>query len=282
MIPATPTPPQEYLAIAFGLTFFAGLATAIGSAVALYAKRTNYAFLAGGLSFSAGVMLYVSFAEILPKATDALVEAQGERRGAWAATLAFFAGLGLIALIDRITPKAENPHEVHAKDLVEEVRTHEKGKALHAAKLLRMGKLAALAIAIHNFPEGMATFFSALYEPAVGAVLALAIALHNIPEGVSVSVPIYFATGDRKKAFWLSALSGMAEPLGAILGYVLLKPFFSPMLFGVLFGVVAGIMVFVSLDELLPTAREYGEDHQVVYGTAGGMAVMALSLLLLK
>lgn len=282
MPPNSPTQPQEYLAIAFGLTLFAGLATAIGSAIALYAKRTNYALLAIGLSFSAGVMLYVSFAEILPKATNALVEAQGEKNGAWAANLAFFAGLALIALIDRFVPKAENPHEVRTKDLVEEVRSHEEGKVLHAAKLLRMGKLAALAIAIHNFPEGMATFFSALYEPAVGTVLALAIALHNIPEGVSVSVPVYYATGDRKKAFWLSALSGMAEPVGAILGYALLKPFFTPTLFGVLFGLVAGIMVFVSLDELLPTAREYGEDHQVVYGTAGGMAVMALSLLVLK
>ena len=149
-------------------------------------------------------------------------------------------------------------------------------------KLMRMGLFTALAIAIHNFPEGLATFFAALEDPTLGVPIAIAIALHNIPEGISVSVPIFYATGSRKKAFTLSVLSGVSEPVGAIVGYLLLRSFFTPAIMGVLFGIVAGIMVYISLDELLPTAREYGKNHEVLYGIVSGMAIMALSLLLFK
>jgi len=148
------------------------------------------------------------------------------------------------------------------------------------ARLMRMGLVTALAIGIHNFPEGLATFFGALSDPAIGIAITVAIAVHNIPEGISVSVPIYFATGSKRKAFWLSFLSGVSEPVGAVIGYTILRPFFSPTVFGVLFASVAGIMVFISLDELLPTAKEYGTGHIAIYGVVGGMAVMALSLLL--
>lgn len=145
---------------------------------------------------------------------------------------------------------------------------------------MRMGVLTALAIGIHNFPEGMATFVAALADPAIGVAITVAIAVHNIPEGISISIPVYFATGSKKKAFWLSFLSGASEPVGALIGYAILRPFFSETVFGILFASVAGIMVFVSLDELLPAAREYGEGHMAIYGLIGGMAVMALSLLL--
>ena len=143
-----------------------------------------------------------------------------------------------------------------------------------------MGLVTALAIGIHNFPEGLATFAGALADPAIGIAIAVAIAVHNIPEGISVSVPIYFATGSRKKAFWLSFLSGVSEPTGALIGYTILRSIFSETVFGVLFATVAGIMVFISLDELFPAAREYGEGHLAIYGLICGMAVMALSLLL--
>jgi ZIP family zinc transporter len=158
---------------------------------------------------------------------------------------------------------------------LQEVDTDGKNK-----KLMRMGMFTALAIAIHNFPEGLATFTAALTEPSLGIAIAVAIAIHNIPEGIAVSVPIAFATGNKKKAFWLSFTSGLAEPVGAIVGYLILMPFLSPVVFGVLFAGVAGIMVFISLDELLPSAREFGEHHLSIYGLIGGMVVMALSLLL--
>jgi ZIP family zinc transporter len=261
---------------AFGLTLFAGLATGIGSALAFFTRRTNTRFLSLGLGFSAGVMIYVSFAEILVKARAGISNTVSERAAAWICAGAFFGGIFLIALIDRLVPAAENPHEARR---VEELPAP--GLAPEQRKLMRMGILSAIAIAIHNFPEGLATFAAALGDPRVGVAIAAAIGIHNIPEGVAVAVPIYFATGSRRKAFFYSFLSGLSEPLGALVGYFLLTRFFGEMFRGVLFAAVAGIMVFISLDELLPTAREYGEHHLAAYGLFSGMALMALSLLLL-
>jgi ZIP family zinc transporter len=146
--------------------------------------------------------------------------------------------------------------------------------------LYRMGLFTALAIAIHNFPEGLATFTASLKNPSLGLPIAFAIAIHNIPEGVAVSIPVYFATGDRKKAFILSSLSGLAEPVGALIGFLILLPFFNDMIFGLIFASIAGIMVYISLDELLPAARKFGEHHLSIYGLIMGMIIMAVSLLL--
>ena len=267
----------QNILFAFGLTLFAGLSTGIGSLLALLTRRTNTRFLSLALGFSAGVMIYVSFVEILAKARAALSAQWGDAAGAWATAAAFFAGMGLIALIDRLIPSAENPHEVRG---VEEMARIPESRGKDPEKLRRTGLFTALAIAVHNFPEGLATFTAALSEPALGVAIAAAIAIHNIPEGIAVSVPIFYATGDRKKAFAYSFFSGLAEPVGALVGWLLLMPFFSPAVFGLLFGAVAGIMVFISLDELLPTAEEYGEHHLCIYGLVSGMAVMALSLLL--
>jgi len=261
---------------AFGLTLFAGLSTGIGSAIAFFAKKTNTAFLSIALGFSAGVMIYVSFVEILVKARNSLIPEVGETLGYWYSTAAFFGGILLIAIIDKFIPSAENPHEMHK---VEEMQ---KKSVSQDARLMRMGLFTALAIAIHNFPEGLATFTAALKEPGLGIAIAVAIAIHNIPEGIAVSVPIYYATGSKRKAFWLSFLSGLAEPVGALAGYLILMPFIkdSDMVFGILFAGVAGIMVFISLDELLPAAEEYGKHHLSIYGLIAGMVIMALSLLL--
>ncbi|MBR8536333.1 zinc transporter ZupT [Carboxylicivirga sediminis] len=260
---------------AFGLTLFAGLSTGIGSAMAFFAKRTNTRFLALSLGFSAGVMIYVSFVEIFMKAKDTMVEAYGEMPGTWYTVIAFFGGVLFIALIDKFIPSAENPHELHS---IEEMG--DQPKAIKDKKLMRMGLFTALAIGIHNFPEGLATFTAALQDPNLGIAIAVAIAIHNIPEGIAVSVPVFYATGSRRKAFRLSFLSGLSEPIGALIGYLILMPFMTPLTFGVIFAGVAGIMVFISLDELLPSAREYGEHHLSIYGLFAGMAVMAVSLLM--
>jgi ZIP family zinc transporter len=188
----------------------------------------------------------------------------------------FLAEFILIGIIDKLVPSVENPHEIRN---VEEMGGEEEA-GVKNQKLLRMGMFTALAIAIHNFPEGLATFAAALTDPALGISIAVAIAIHNIPEGISVSVPIYYATGSKKKAFYYSFLSGLAEPVGAVIGYAILLNFFSDFIFGILFAGVAGIMVFISLDELLPSAQKYGEHHLSIYGLILGMAVMALSLLL--
>ncbi len=258
---------------AFGLTMFAGLSTGIGSLLAFFTKRTNTRFLSLALGFSAGVMIYVSFIEIFPKAREELSAAYGDTSGFWLTTAAFFGGILLIAIIDKLIPSFENPHEIKR---VEDIDEEKAGKE----KLMRMGLFTALAIAIHNFPEGLATFIAALEDPSLGIAIAVAIAIHNIPEGIAVSVPIYYATGNKKKAFWYSFSSGLAEPVGAALGFLILMPFLSPLIFGMIFAGVAGIMVFISIDELLPAAQEFGEHHLSIYGLIGGMIVMALSLLM--
>ena len=262
----------ENIVIAFVLTTLAGLSTGIGSAFALLSRRTNTRFLAFSLGFSAGVMLYVSFVEMLGTARETLAGVYGEGPGGWAAAGAFFGGFGAIFLIDQLVPSYENPHEARS---IEEMDAAGQGSSL-----MRLGVLTALAIGIHNFPEGLATFAAALSDVQIGISIAIAIAIHNIPEGISVAVPIMYATGSRRKAFWYSFLSGVSEPAGALVGYLVLRPFFSDTLFGILFALVAGIMVFISLDELIPTAKKYAAGHAAVYGVGLGMVVMAVSLLI--
>lgn len=262
---------------AFGLTAFAGLSTGIGSALAFYTRQTNHKFLSIALGFSAGVMIYVSLIEIFAKARVSLEDMYGTW-GYWVTTLSFFGGIAIIALIDKVVPKYENPHE--ARDVKDMNAMRLGGAPRSDPALFRMGIFSALAIAIHNFPEGIATFTSAIQDPALGLSIAVAVAIHNIPEGIAVSVPIFFATGSRKKAFFYSFLSGLSEPVGGLVGFLLLSYFFSDALFGIVFASVAGIMVYISLDELLPTAERYGEHHLAIYGVISGMVVMAISLLL--
>jgi Predicted divalent heavy-metal cations transporter len=259
---------------AFLLTLIAGLSTGIGSLIAFFSKNTNKRFLAISLGFSAGVMIYVSMVEILEKANLSLKNHLGERMGAWTTVIAFFGGMLLIAIIDQLVPSSHNPHEV--KNTLGDIEHTQDEKS----RLMRVGVFTALTIAIHNFPEGLATFVSALQDPSIAIPIVVAIAIHNIPEGIAVSVPIYFATGNKKKAFLYSFLSGLSEPIGALVGYLLLLPIMNDMIFGILFAGVAGIMVFISFDELLPAAREYGEHHLSIYGLISGMMVMAISLLL--
>lgn len=258
---------------AFLLTFFAGLCTGVGSLIAFFAKKTNKKFLSVSLGFSAGVMVYVSLIEIFQKAKRALVAELGELNGSWATVAAFFGGILFIALINRLLPEEKANED--AKEILSDVEEKENAK-----KLLRMGLFTALAIAIHNFPEGLATFISAMQDPGIAIPIVVAISIHNIPEGIAVSVPIYQATGSGKKAFWYSFLSGLAEPVGAIIGWFILMPVMNDVVFGVIFAAVAGIMVFIAVDDLLPTAHECGEPHLPIRGLIVGMAVMALSLLL--
>lgn len=266
---------MENVLLAFTLTLLAGLATGIGSLIAIFTSTTNKKFLSVSLGFSAGVMIYVSMIEIFVKAKDALVGGLGITTGNWITVLSFFGGILVIALIDKFIPEQGNPHELR--------KVEDMNKPVGDTKnpdLMKMGTFTALAIAIHNFPEGIATFTSALQDPGLGIAIAVAIAIHNIPEGVAVAVPIYYATGDKKKAFKLSFLSGLSEPIGALVAFLFLMPFLDDIMFGIIFAAVAGIMVFISLDELLPAAKKFDEGHYSIYGVVSGMAVMAISLLL--
>lgn len=284
---------------AFGLTFFAGITTGLGSLFVFFSQRTNYRFLAVATGFSAGVMLFISFVELYPKGAALLADVYGGGGGRWLNALAFFAGMWLIGVIDALIPSAENPHEMHSAAERSAVRKGEEAPApggkggdghdhQHSPiKLMRLGLFTALAVTIHNFPEGLATFMAALYEPKSGLAIAVAVALHNIPEGISVAVPIYFASGQRRRAIVYSLLSGLAEPVGAAVAYVVLLLFLGgrampPQIMGLTFTLIAGIMVYISLDELLPSSRAYGKGHDSILGLVAGMLMMCISLLLMN
>ena len=284
--------------VALAISLAAGLATVLGSLMVIFAHETNTRLLAFGLAFSAGAMVYVSLVEIFVKSTDAFEKAAGPKLGyAWG-TLFFFVGVALLVALDRLVPNphpgmAEQDVRHRAQDIAEggPLAVSPAGAAApvtpHAVAadrrlVARVGLLAAFAITAHNLPEGLATFFATLDNPVVGAPLAFAIAIHNIPEGVSIAIPVYYATGSKSKAVWATVLSGLAEPFGAVVGYVALASFLTDFVFGAVFGVIAGAMVFLAMDELLPAARNYAKGHETVYGIVIGMAAMALSLVLFK
>lgn len=273
--------------IALAITIGAGLATVIGSLLVIFARHTNTRLLAFGLAFAAGAMVYISLVEIFVKSQLAFAAIHDPRTAYTEATLWFFAGVFLLVVIDRLVP---NPHASIDSEAVEKIAAdpdrpvanvtmvhHHQEQALR-----RVGLMAAIAITGHNLPEGLATFFATLEKPSVGLALAIAIAIHNIPEGVSIAVPVYYATQSKTKAIWATVVSGLAEPFGAIVGYLVLAPFLSEAVFGAVFGILAGAMVFLALDELLPAARRYAHGHETVYGIVIGMGMMAISLVLFK
>jgi len=246
----------------------AASATTLGAFTVFTSRDSNPRFLAFGLAFAGGAMVYISMVEIFWKSMSSFSAIFPDKIAYSHATIAFFAGIILLVLLDRLIP---NPHN-------ELTSPENKDKD----KLGRLGFLAAIAITAHNFPEGMATFFATLEDPVVGTSLAVAIGVHNVPEGISIAIPVYYATNSKKLTFIACLLSGLAEPVGALIGYLILSQFLTPFVFGSVFGIIAGAMVFLSMDELLPTAKRYSSGHDTVYGMVIGMAVIALSLVLFR
>jgi len=297
--------------LAFGLVVAAGLSTAVGAAAVYFnslVKMASKSVLAAGLGFSGGVMLYVSFVEIFVKSQGAFAEAiEKESHAYMAATACLFAGMLLLRLMAllvhgiqgddhccdpgdrtvRSSPTANStvptPEELSAA--AEQPAGAPEEPVKKDVKLESMGLKTALAIAIHNFPEGLATFVATLAEPSVGVMLAVAIAIHNIPEGLCVALPIFYSSGSRHKAFFWALLSGLSEPVGALVGYLIIKATGDDMnqiVYGVLFGLVAGMMIMIVILELTPTALRYDPQDKVVTNSAVlGMVVMALSLVLM-
>jgi ZIP family zinc transporter len=250
------------IGFALSLSALAGLSTTLGSLLGIFVRRPGPRFMTLTLGFSGGVMILVSFVELLPGGIEAI--------GFAPAHLAFFGGMLAMFLIDALIP-----HDYMAEQ-------HHTEEERRQAQLLKTGLFVALGIGIHNFPEGMAAFIGALKDPSLGVAIAIAIAMHNIPEGLAVSAPVYAATGSRSKAFLWSFLSGVAEPVGAGLAALVLLPFLNATVLGFVLAAVAGIMVFISLDELVPVARCFGEEHLSIVGVVTGMVVMAFSLWILQ
>jgi len=275
---------QQDILIPILITVAAGLTTGIGSIAALFIRQFKHTYLSVMLGFSAGVMVYVAFVDLLGKSIAEI--------GLFWSNVCFFAGIIAIAFIERFIPHAylgEEDAAFPADAPTDEVRVHHHhgrrrfrgGGSPEQRRLMNAGLMTAAGIAIHNFPEGMAVLFTSVHDLTVGLSLAVAIALHNIPEGIAVSMPVYYATGSRKKAFFYSLFSGVTEPLGAVFGYLIIRPFLTePVLMGTL-SAVGGIMVFISFDELLPVSFSRGEEHVAILGLFIGMGVMALSLAIL-
>lgn len=262
--------------LALGLTTIAGLSTGIGGAIAISSKKENTKVLSLSLGLSAGVMVYISFMDLLPEAIEALTPVYSPLQAQIYSILAFFAGILLIAVIDFLIPDEENIHENHPFEQLEHMDMNARD-----GRMKRAGVMLALAIGIHNFPEGLATFASALEEITIALPIVVAIAIHNIPEGIAVAAPIYHSSGSRKRAFWISFLSGMAEPVGALIGALFLLPFWNETIGSLILAFVGGIMVYISFDELLPSSEKYGHHHYAIAGVIAGMVIMAIGILMM-
>ncbi len=258
---------------AFLLTAAAGAATGIGAFAAFFMSSKKTGVLSCLLGFSAGVMIFIAFRDIWNQALFLFLQSAEQRHADWAALFFFGIGAATTALIDVLIPKAQNPHAFDQFSNTQNIVFKK-----DPSHLMRLGILMTGVFILHNFPEGFAVFMMSASDPAIGPAIALAIALHNIPEGIVVATPIYYATKSRQKAFWIAAVSGLAEPLGAIIGYALLAPFLTPFLLGALFAAIAGMMVYIAFDELIPTARAYGHPHLSVWGIFSGMVLIGISL----
>lgn len=276
----------ENILLAFLLALFAGASTCVGAVIAFFGKKDDTRMLSLGLGFSAGVMVYIAFMELLP---DAIKEfSKFYEHGEFIAFCVFFLSMFACVFIDKIVPSDVNPHEIREESQYDELKfcllsekelhIENNNKIKKKSVLKRTGIFTALAIGLHNFPEGFATFASSLESLKLGLIIAIAVAIHNIPEGIAVSLPIYHATGDKRRAFIYSALSGFAEPIGAVVGALLILPFFGAQSIAISFAFVSGVMIFISFDELFPVAKNYASGHECLYGLILGMAVMAFSL----
>lgn len=267
------------------MTLVAGAATGLGGALVLFRKRLSSNFLAGALGLSAGVMIFISLAELYPEAQAAIRQTSMSGHGKAIVLLAFFFGMGIITLIDFLVPEYENPHEASGLSLDSVTPATAAMRGMGTDPLKKLGIMSALAIAIHNFPEGMATFIGGLNDAQTGIGITLAIAIHNIPEGIAVAIPIYYATGSKTKALLMALASGLTEPVGAAVCYAVTAIFGVELeggpAFPLILSAVAGIMIYISLDELLPTAEKYGKHHIAIAGVVAGMAIMGISLLII-
>lgn len=242
------------------LSLGAGLSTLLGALVVVFVKKRSEKLVPVSLGFAAGVMLSVSFTDMFPAALNALTGWAGPKLGTIYTVLALIVGVLIAAGLDKLVPHEKNTT----------------GEASHG-NMYRLGMMSTLAIAVHNFPEGIATFTAGISDTALGFSIAIAIALHNIPEGITVAMPVYYATGNRKKALLYTFVSGISEPIGALLAYFVLMPFLNDLVLGVVFAIVVGIMLYIVIEELIPASRQYGLTRIALIATFAGICLMPLT-----
>lgn len=276
---------KSYL-MALLLSTFAGLSTVIGGFVTFFIKENSLKFLSFGLGLSAGVMLFVSLVDLYPNACEMLKNQMGENF-VWLAIIFFALGILMAVLIDFFIPD-----HIQGQMFTKQIGANEKkidsadgekdeNAIISIGKIKKAGILTAIVVAIHNLPEGLATFFLTAQDVMLGLGIVFAIAIHNIPEGMAISIPVYQATHSKRKAFWYSFLSGMAEPVGGVIGFIVIKTLFPNLCIGVLFALVAGIMTYISIDTLLPLSKDYDTGHYSISGVVFGLIIMGITLILL-
>ena len=277
---------NSYL-IALILSTLAGLSTVLGGFVTFFIKENSLKFLSFGLGLSAGVMLFISLVDLYPESCEMIKSRLGENY-LFLAILFFAIGILTAVLIDYFIPDhlqsqmftkqlGANEQHIDSTDCKED-----ENAIISIGKIKKAGILTAVVVAIHNLPEGLATFFLTAQDVMLGIGIVVAIAIHNIPEGMAISIPVYQATHSKRKAFLYSFLSGMAEPIGGIVGFVIIKSLFPNLCIGILFSLVAGIMTYISLDTLLPLSKDYDTGHYSISGVVLGLLIMGIALVLLE
>ncbi len=268
------------------LSTLAGLSTVIGGFVTFFIKENSLKFLSFGLGLSAGVMLFISLVDLYPKSIEMLKTQMGENF-VWLAIIFFALGILLAVLIDYFIPDhiqgqmftkqiGANEKNIDSTDCAED-----ENAIISIGKIRKAGILTAIVVAVHNLPEGLATFFITAQDVMLGLGIIFAIAIHNIPEGMAISIPVYQATHSKRKAFWYSFLSGMAEPVGGVVGFVVIKSLFPNLCIGTLFALVSGIMTYISIDTLLPLSKDYDTGHYSISGVVLGLIIMGVTLIIL-
>ncbi len=247
------------------ISTIAGLSTVFGAFIVFFKNAKSDKMITFSLGFAAGVMISISFTDLLPASQNALVCSNGPRMGVVLTVVFLIAGILAAMAIDQFVPHEDYDGEHHEKP-------HK--------NLFRVGMVSMIAIMLHNFPEGIATFMATYKDLALGLSVAVAIMMHNIPEGVSVAMPIYYATGNKFQAIKYTFISGIAEPIGALLAFWILRPFINDLVLGAIFAVLAGIMLYISFEELLPSSRQYGFNRLALFSTFLGICVMPLSHIL--
>lgn len=268
------------------LSTLAGLSTVIGGFVTFFIKENSLKFLSFGLGLSAGVMLFISLVDLYPESIEMLKTQMGENF-VWLAIIFFALGILLAVLIDYFIPDhiqgqmftkqiGANEKNIDSTDCAED-----ENAIISIGKIRKAGILTAIVVAVHNLPEGLATFFITAQDVMLGLGIIFAIAIHNIPEGMAISIPVYQATHSKRKAFWYSFLSGMAEPVGGVVGFVVIKSLFPNLCIGTLFALVSGIMTYISIDTLLPLSKDYDTGHYSISGVVLGLIIMGVTLIIL-
>jgi len=248
--------------MALSISIIAGMATLLGALIIFLTKGKSEKMVTFSLAFAAGVMLSVSFSDLLPEARLFLSTSRGNTFGVLYMNFFMIVGILIAAGIDYFVPHEEYNEQLHDKP-------HQ--------NLFRVGFISMLAVGLHNFPEGVAVFMASLSDLTLGASVAVAITMHNIPEGVAVAMPIYFATGNKKEALKYTFYTGVAEPVGALLAFLVLRPYINDFLLGAIFAIVAGIMLYIAIEELIPSSRQYGFNRLALLGTFVGICLMPLS-----